>query len=943
MKINILKKLGFSKHSNAARRTFKKKRSWKEIFRRSMLVLMYLVLALVFCTAAAFAWFSKDLPTPSKIAGRKPAVSTKIYDRTGQILLFETGEQKRTIVKTDQIAQSLKDATVSIEDAQFYQHHGIDFKQILAAVAEKVLGRTKVTRGASTITQQYVKNALLTSDRSITRKIKEAILAVELEFMYNKDEILTMYLNEIPYGNGTAGAEAAAKMYYGKTAQDLTLAQAATLASIPQSPTYYSIYGTHVDSLIIRRNHVLDQMVKTGKITADDAIKAKAEDTTTIGLVVKPRRDSILAPHFSMYVLEQIASDYGEDQIQKEGLSIITTLDYDKQKFAEKSVTDGVPKNAKYNAGNAALVAVDPKNGQVLAMVGSKDYFDNSIDGQVNVADSLRQPGSSFKPFAYATAFKSPDYSPSKLIFDVKTDFGGNPPYIPQNYNGKTNGPVTMRQALSNSLNIPAVKVMALAGIDNVLQTASDMGITTLTHREDYGLSLVLGAGEVKPVEMAGAFSVFATGGIKHPLNSVLKITDSNNKTLFEYDAAKDKNQQVLDPQIAYEMASIMSDNNARSLVFGTRSALAFTNRTVAAKTGTTSDFKDAWTVGYTPSLSVAVWVGNSKGEKMKSGADGSVLAAPIFHSFMVSALGDTPNEEFVRPAGIQDVLVEKWSNKLPDTGSTETLTDIFASWQVPKEKDNIHKKVLVCKGTDKIAPEGAPASLVEEKIVTVIHSEKPDNSNWENPVIAWANEHGMTGIMPTETCDFAAMIPTVTITSPSNNAVVSGTADLTVTVGGANPIVKVEYFIDGISVGESTVAPFSKSYDFTLLADGSHKISAIVTDNSGTTGTSEVTVTTKDLNPLTVSQVTFKALGATSEEISWITDKDSTATLIYYPDGSTTPTTIQSTELAMLHKTTLSNLLPSSKYFISIRAVDSDGNIATSETLNFTTANSTP
>jgi hypothetical protein len=286
---------------------------------------------------------------------------------------------------------------------------------------------------------------------------------------------------------------------------------------------------------------------------------------------------------------------------------------------------------------------------------------------------------------------------------------------------------------------------------------------------------------------------------------------------------------------------------------------------------------------------------------------------------------------------------VEKWSNKLPDTGSTETLTDIFASWQVPKDKDNIHRKVLVCKGTDKIAPDNAPASLVEEKIVTVIHSEKPDNSNWENPVIAWANEHGMTGIMPTETCDFASLVPTITITSPSNNAVVSGAADLTATVGGANPIVKVEYFIDGISVGESTVAPFSKSYDFTLLADGSHKISAIVTDSLGTTGASEITVTTKDLNPLTISQATFKALGATSEELSWITDKESTATLIYYPEGSTIPATVQSNDLTMLHKATLSNLLPNTKYFISIRAVDGDGNIATSETLTFTTAISTP
>jgi membrane peptidoglycan carboxypeptidase len=589
-------------------------------------------------------------------------------------------------------------------------------------------------------------------------------------------------------------------------------------------------------------------MVSTGKVSKEDAEKAKLEDTTTLGVALKPRKDTILAPHFAMYVIEQIAEQYGEDKVQKEGLKIITTLDYEKQKFAQESINDGVKKINQYGASNAGLVATDPKTGQVLAMVGSIDYFNSQIDGNVNITDSLRQPGSSFKPFSYATAFKKPDFSPSKILYDFQTDFGGG--YVPKNYNGKFNGPITMRQALSNSLNIPAVKVMSLAGMDNVIRTAEDMGITSLNQKSRYGLSLALGTAEVRPVEMAGAFGVFASGGVKHDLKSILKITDSKGKTVYEYNQGRDAGKQVLDPQVAYEISNILSDNNARSLVFGTRSALYFPNRIVAAKTGTTSDNKDAWSVGFTPSISVAVWVGNNNGKEMKGGADGSIVAAPMFHSFIEKSLANTPNEEFKKPEGIQSIAVERYSNKLPNDGyAGEMTTDIFASWQIPTEKDDVHQKLKVCKANGKLAPDSLSIDLTEEKIFTNIHSERPDYPNWENPVRAWAAANGFVSDVPKDYCSVNDFTPSISITSPADGASVS--SDLQIEALYSSPInaKSVEFFIDDISIGSISTAPFTKTYSISNLSNGTHKISAYATDENGNAARSDVTITVAKQN----------------------------------------------------------------------------------------------
>ncbi len=915
----------------------RKKLSWKKVGR----IAVWSFGALLSIIAITFAIFSKDLPTPAKIAARSAAQSTKIFDRTGEVLLYETGEEKRTIIDSDQLSEYLKKASVAVEDENFYKHSGFDLKGLAAAVFEKITNRRRTTRGASTITQQFIKNALLDSDRTMSRKIKELILAVELEFMYDKDEILTMYLNEIPYGGNTAGAEAAARMYYGIPASELTLAQSATLAAIPQAPTYYSPYGTHTDDLINRKDYVLNRMAEQGKITQEEADAAKGEDTTTVGSAVQQRKDTILAPHFALYVIEKAAEEFGEEKIQKEGLKIITTLDYEKQKIAEEAINNGVAKIERYGAENAAMVSVDPNNGQVLAMVGSKDFFNTEIDGNVNVTDSLRQPGSSFKPYSYATLLKKKEFAPANILFDLQTDFGGG--YIPRNYSGYFEGPVTIRHALANSLNIPAVKSMSLAGLDNVIRTAEDMGITTLTDRDRYGLSLVLGSGEVKPLEMAGAFGVFANQGVKHDINTILKVYDKTNKVVYEYQPEKDVGRAVLDPQIAYQITDILSDNVARSAHMGSRSKLYFPGKNIASKTGTTSSYKDAWTVGYSRNIATAVWVGNNDSREMKAGAAGLVVASPIYHEYMDSVVN--PDDEFVRPEGIQDVTVDKLSTELPTEHSPETITDMFASWQIPTEQDNIHVKVKILKGTDLLAPDNIPDSLVEEKLYTNIHSERPDYPNWEGPVRAWAESQGMGMTPPTEYGDPGNLAPSVNITSPPNGSTVDGTHTITVDATSSIGVKNVTFYIDDISIGVDSSSPYSYSYNFNSLTSGTHKITAIVTDQNNSTAKSSVNVTVQvDNDGPIISTTVSSEISSTSYRITWTTDESATSQVVYglisdlIPPYSYTNSSTKNSDLVTSQDITIT-VLSGSTYYFRVISLDASENSTTSNQYSFTSS----
>lgn len=593
------------------------------------------------------AYFTKDLPSPSKLSDRHIAESTKILDRTGQVVLYEIhGEENRTAISFDQMPQAIKEATIAAEDAKFYNHHGLDFKAIARAALLDIKGQSK-QQGASTITQQLIKNSILTRQKTFTRKIKEAILSLELEQKFTKDEILEMYLNEIPYGSNAYGVEAAAQTFFGKNAASLDLAESSFLAALPQAPTYYSPYGTHVEDLKNRHKWILGRMAELGYISEQEAEAAKQVD---VFQEIRPLRSNILAPHFVMYVKDWLANKYGEDVVQQGGFKVYTTLDFQKQQWAEQAVSEGAAKNEKnHNAKNAALVSINPQNGEIFAMVGSRDYFDTTRDGNVNVATSQRQPGSSFKPFAYAVAF-SKGYTPDTILFDVKTNFKvGNQDYTPQNFNGKFRGPVNMREALDTSLNIPAVKTLYLAGVDDTVNLARSMGITTLKNSSNYGLALVLGGGAVTLLDETSAYGVFANDGIRFDPQAVLRIEDSGGKIIYE---KSDEGRRALSTNVARTINDVLSDNSARAKVFGSHSSLYIDGYKVAAKSGTTQEFKDGWTVGYTPNIVTGVWSGNNDSSPTHEG-EGVYTAGPIWNTYMKQALSVLPKDGFPSPPDI--------------------------------------------------------------------------------------------------------------------------------------------------------------------------------------------------------------------------------------------------------------------------------------------------
>ncbi len=615
-----------------------------------------IVLFFVFVIVLFFVWLlvfvlsvTSDLPDPAQFAELPKAQSTKIYDRDAEILLYEIhGEEKRTIIPDSEIPDYLKKAAILIEDKNFYSHPAYDLKGIIRAAAVNLL-RGEIVQGGSTITQQLIKNVFLSPERTFTRKIKEFVLAVNIEKKYSKDDILNFYLNQIPYGENSYGVEAAAQTYFGKSAKDMTIAECALLAAIAKAPSYYSPYGSHKEELMERKNFILKKM-------REDNILDDYEYEKALSYEIKflPQDKGIKAPHFVMLVKEYLENKYGEQFVHKSGLKVITTLDFKTQQLAEEVIKKGAERNTElYQGKNAAMVVQDAKTGQILALVGSKDYFNIDQDGNFNVAvQGLRQPGSSFKPFAYLTAFQK-GYTQDTIVFDLPTEFDttGNPQqsYKPKNFDEKFRGPVTLKNALAQSINIPAVKVLYLAGIQNTILNAQKMGISTLTDPSRYGLSLVLGGGAVKLIDMVKAYSVFSQEGILREQSFILKVEDASGKTLEKYN---DKFQETVEPELAKTINDILSDNKARAPLFGNRlnNPVFIEGHTVAAKTGTSDDYKDAWIIGYTPSYVLGIWAGNNDNSPMVKKA-GSILAAvPIWQDFMSKFLEGMPDEKFSAP-----------------------------------------------------------------------------------------------------------------------------------------------------------------------------------------------------------------------------------------------------------------------------------------------------
>ena len=624
---------------------------------KKILVGMIIIIILAFIgLVGTLIFLFKDIPDPNTIVSRQINESTKIFDRTGQSILYDIhGEEKRTIIPWEKIPESIKKATLASEDADFYKHQGLDFRGITRAFF-KNLQNFKITQGGSTITQQLIKKAILGDERTIVRKLKELVLTLEIERRFSKDQIFWMYLNQIPYGSNSYGIESASQTFFGIPAEKLSIAQAALLASLPKAPTYYSPYGNNADELLLRQKFILNRMRELNYINQEEYDNSKIEK-----IDFRKAVQDIQAPHFVIMVKEYLISRYGEELVENGGLKVITTLDTNLQNTAEELVSKyGEINEEKYKASNVALTAVDPRNGHILPMVGSKDYFDIEKQGNFNVTLARRQPGSAFKPFAYASLLKK-GFPDSTIVFDLKTEFNPNCPpnsskekdefeidcYHPQNYDGLFRGPVTARQALAQSLNVPSVKFLYLAGINETINLAQDLGISTLQEKERFGLSLVLGGAEVKLLDITSAYGTFANDGIRNPPSFILKVQDAQRNVLEEW---KQKEERALDPQIARMITDMLSDNSARMAVFVPNSSLYIPGRPTAAKTGTTQENRDGWIIGYTPSLAVGIWTGNNDNTPMTKQGAGVSAAGPLWNEFIKTALKDTPPEEFIKP-----------------------------------------------------------------------------------------------------------------------------------------------------------------------------------------------------------------------------------------------------------------------------------------------------
>lgn len=854
------------------------------------------VLGVLAAAAVSFLYFLWLLLTFDPLTGI-PRDSTLIYDRTGENLLYTIhGEENRkTVDGLDEIAPQLVDATLAIEDDQFYHHFGIDVPGLIKAVFAQIgIGSA---RGGSTITQQFVRNGYLTLEKSYIRKYREIVMSFVLEMKFSKDEILLMYLNEIPYGNNAYGIELAAERYFGKKASELTLGESALLAGIPNAPTYYSPYGEHKfttlnfeltsdsvkDRTITgeddleeeefnrgligqtftmpdgstfyikgRSDIVLDRMRELGMITQGEEDSALAEIQT---MQFTDYNDTIEAAHFVMWVKQLLEDKYGKEVVEQGGLRVYTTLDIDFQKAAEAAITEKIEGIAKsYNCNNAALVSVQPETGQILAMVGSAEYFNSEIQGQVNMITSYRQPGSAFKPFVYALAFLN-QYTPATVLYDVLTHFG---PDTPKNYEGSFMGPMSMREALGGSRNIPAAKTYFLAQQqEKIIPFVHKLGLESIREDGDYGYTLALGSAEVTPLEMAEAYGVFANNGVRVEPTPFLKIVTAGGDILYQWDEKKVEKTEVLNPQVAYLINDILSDPsvNIGPMVYMD----AIDN---AAKTGTPTDEEtgnanDGWIAAYTPTLVTIGWSGNSDGTPMNAAGEAYYTIAPIWKAYMSKILDKLEPTTWTRPAGITDVAVSKASGKLPSSATPSDMihTEIFADFAVPTETDDAYQTLRVENITGRLATEYSPADAVEEKAFRIY---KEDWSNWQSDIDAWVTEQGFE-LPPTEYADdihnaeTASRVPSLTIVSPSSLSSIARDTkvmDVEVEIGDVgNGVSEVVYTVNGVVPYHAKEAPFNGKIRIPVSVQVGDilEVQAKVIDQYGYSSTSTIQLRVED------------------------------------------------------------------------------------------------
>lgn len=807
------------------------------------------LIVIVLLTGALFVFYAKDLPRPDKIV-RREGFATKIYDRN-EVLLYDIfADQRRTPVALEEIPEHLRNATIAIEDKNFYKHGGFDPTGIFRAVFNIVVHRR--LQGGSTLTQQLVKNVLLTPQRTLPRKIKEFILAVQIENRYSKDEILRMYLNESPYGGTAWGVQAAAETYFDKPVSELNLVESAMLAGLPQRPSAYSPFGDDPKAYVGRTETVLRRMRENDYITQEQektAVKQIEElEFATEGLNFK-------APHFVMYVKKQLEERYGQRVVEQGGLKVTTTLDYSIQEEAQKAVTEEIAKVESLHITNGAAIVLDPQTGGILAMVGSKNYNDPDYDGKVNVTLSLRQPGSAIKPVTYVAALKR-GYTASTLLIDTPTTFPGGqglPDYKPVNYDGKFHGPLLARDALGNSINLAAVKMLAKVGLKNMLATGYEMGLSTLEPTKEnlrrLGLSVTLGGGEVRLLELAQAYSAFANGGLRIEPVSILKVEDRDGRVLEEFKSAS--GNRVLSEAEAFIISHVLSDNNARLITFGAHSAIAISGRQVAVKTGTTNDKRDNWTIGWTPQIVAGVWVGNNDNTEMKEVASGVSGAAPIWRRVILAALNKKPNIGFSVPGGVVTAEVDTISGyRAHDNFSSRT--EYFIQGTEPTGEDPVHVMLKLCRGQDKLAtPAQVARGDYETKEYFVFKEDDPISSDgtnrWQEGIDQWlATISDWRYHPPTEYCGDIEEVE-VTIEEPENEAQIDNSKDEVRVKGRAiatNSIRKIEILIDG-EVKE-TIENSNKFDKIFTLSKGTYKIKVRATDEKGKKGEREIKIGVK-------------------------------------------------------------------------------------------------
>ncbi len=759
---------------------------WKKIIKFSIYGIIALIISFGILITLTIAFLSIGLPDVKDLDNLSLAQSTTIYDRNGNVLYVKYGEENREYKKLNQISGNIIKATLAVEDARFYEHSGFDIIGLARAVVHDITTGNK--QGGSTITQQYIKLTFLSSEKSVTRKIKELILAVRLEKAFDKDTILEKYLNKIPYGNNAFGVEKAAQTYFNKSAKDVTLAEAAILAGIPQMPSYYNPYGPNrysslassidPESLIKRsiksESDLKDKEIKRGLIGSNvdigggktiyiqgrsDIVLKRMIDANSITELEKEQalaeiqkiefnkyKQSIKAPHFVFYVIQELESKYGKELVEQGGLKVYTTLDPKLQDIAEEAISSRSESYEKnYNVKNTALVSLNPENSQILAMIGSRNYFDTEIDGQTNIITSFRQPGSTFKPIVYASAFIN-RYSPASIIFDVSTPFGAS---WPKNYDGKFQGPISLRVALAQSRNIPAIKSYFLGGEQKqIVPLAESLGVKFLDRDSEFGYPLSLGAGETTLLSMANAYATFANQGIHNSPVAILRVENAQGQLLEEWKPTE-KQIPVIDPQVAYLITSILSD---RSVNVG--SNLNVNGQINAAKTGTSNRKignqylpNDLLTIGYTTKLVTAVWGGNNdttKDGNLRANADGYNVAAPIFKEFMEKGLSGNPAEEFPIPEGIRQETVSKYSGKLVSnlTPIDAHITDYFASWAVPTEMDESYSGIPDFSASEKLSPNTCQNGQAQLLYKSVLHDIDPNREVWEEYAQKWLSEN---------------------------------------------------------------------------------------------------------------------------------------------------------------------------------------------------------